>query len=203
MAWGWRNNHTLRCKCRYAGNGPGRGPYETVEWKNDSSVMISPEGKADCHDKMLLNHKKIWTFFPIRAKYLPALRHQPLNGRGGPGGGRGGHKHCVGVQITSLLPSSKPLKSNGLRGLLLLVHILHIMLENSEKGYHMVKKACTMMHSLIDNWKPPPGTFRPGKPWSTVIPVHISTWGYECWIGIPLVRSCVFFSQDFAVQDAA
>ena len=81
MAWGWRNNHTLRCKCRYAGNGPGRGPYETVEWKNDSSVMISPEGKADCHDKMLLNHKKIWTFFPIRAKYLPALRHQPLNGR--------------------------------------------------------------------------------------------------------------------------
>ncbi|WP_288761471.1 hypothetical protein, partial [uncultured Akkermansia sp.] len=108
-----------------------------------------------------------------------------------------------GVQITSLLPSSKPLKSNGLRGLLLLVHILHIMLENSEKGYHMVKKACTMMHSLIDNWKPPPGTFRSGKPWSTVIPVHISTRGYECWIGIPLVRSCVFFSQDFAVQDAA
>ena len=77
------------------------------------------------------------------------------------------------------------------------------MLENSEKGYYMVKKACTMMHSLIDNWKPPPGTFRPGKPWSTVIPVHISTRGYECWIGIPLVRSCVFFSQDFAVQDAA
>ncbi len=37
------------------------------------------------------------------------------------------------------------------------------MLENSEKGYHMVKKACTMMHSLIDKWKPPPGTFRPGK----------------------------------------
>lgn len=76
------------------------------------------------------------------------------------------------------------------------MHILHIMLENSEKGYHMVKKACTMMHSLIDNWKPPPGTFRSGKPWSTVIPVHISTRGYECWIGIPLVRSCVFFSQD-------
>lgn len=39
------------------------------------------------------------------------------------------------------------------------------MLENSEKGYHMVKKACTMMHSLIDNWKPPPRHF---PLWKTV-----------------------------------
>ena len=70
--------------------------------------MISLEGKAGCHDKMLLLHKKIWTFFPIRAKYFPAL---------------------------------KPLKSNGLRGLSFLVHILHIMLENSKKGYHMVEKS--------------------------------------------------------------
>ncbi len=49
--------------------------------ENASSVMISLEGKAGCRDKMLLIHKKIWTFFPIRVKYFPALRHQPLNGR--------------------------------------------------------------------------------------------------------------------------
>ena len=51
---------------------------------------------------------------------------------------------------------------------------MYIMLENSEKGYHMVKKACTMMHSLIDNWKPSPGPFRLGKPWRVVIPSCIS-----------------------------
>lgn len=27
-----------------------------------------------------------------------------------------------------------------------------IMLESDEKGYNMVKKACTIMHSLIDDW---------------------------------------------------
>ena len=31
--------------------------------------MISLEGKAGCRDKILLIHKKIWTFFPIRVKY--------------------------------------------------------------------------------------------------------------------------------------
>ena len=57
------------------------GCVKRLEEKNDSSSMIFLDGEAGCRDKMLLTHKKIWTFFPIRAKYLPALRHQPLNGR--------------------------------------------------------------------------------------------------------------------------
>jgi hypothetical protein len=56
---------------------------------------------------------------------------------------------------------------------------LHSMLENSEKGYNMVKKACTMMHSLVDDWKSRPSTSRPGKPWWVVIPERISHMGKQ------------------------
>lgn len=47
------------------------------------------------------------------------------------------------------------------------------MLENHGKGYNMVKKVCTIMHSLVDDWKPSPCTSRPGKPWRVVIPARI------------------------------
>ena len=57
------------------------GRVKRMSGKNDSSVIIYLKGKAGCRDKMLLSHKKIWTFFPIWATYFPALRHQPLNGR--------------------------------------------------------------------------------------------------------------------------
>ena len=53
------------------------------------------------------------------------------------------------------------------------------MLENSEKGYNVVKKACTIMHSLVDDWKPRPCTSRPGKPWRVVIPERISHTGKQ------------------------
>lgn len=57
------------------------GRMKRLGRKNDSSSMIFLDGKAGCRHKMLRAHKKIWTFFPIRAKYLPAFQHQPLNGR--------------------------------------------------------------------------------------------------------------------------
>ena len=109
MAWDWRNKDALRRKCPDAGNGLGgrlvqmsdvmqemvmyvedlQGQetawaadcVKRLEEKNDSSSMIFLDGEAGCRHKMLLTHKKIWTFFPIRAKYLPAFQHQPLNGR--------------------------------------------------------------------------------------------------------------------------
>ena len=53
------------------------------------------------------------------------------------------------------------------------------MLESDGKGYNMVKKACSIMHSLIDDWKPKPCTSRPGKPWRVVIPARISHTGKQ------------------------
>lgn len=53
------------------------------------------------------------------------------------------------------------------------------MLENHEKGYNMVKKVCTIMHSLVDDWKPSPCTSRPGKSWRVVIPARISHTGKQ------------------------
>lgn len=81
MAWDWRNKDALRRKCPDAGNGLGGRLCETVGGKERFIVNDFLDGEAGCRDKMLLTHKKIWTFFPIRAKYLPAFQHQPLNGR--------------------------------------------------------------------------------------------------------------------------
>lgn len=53
------------------------------------------------------------------------------------------------------------------------------MLENDIKGYNIVKKACTIMHSLIDDWKPKACTSRTGKPWRVVIPARISHTGKQ------------------------
>lgn len=66
---------------RKQGTALAAGRMKRLEEKNDSSSMIFLDGKAGCRHKMLRPHKKIWTFFPIRAKYLPAFQHQPLNGR--------------------------------------------------------------------------------------------------------------------------
>lgn len=43
----------------------------------------------------------------------------------------------------------------------------------------MVKKVCTIMHSLVDDWHPKPCTSRKGKFWRVVIPARLTLTGKQ------------------------